>query len=225
MVEKIYSRRRIKKKKASRVWSILLISILALIVFFLYSAYPIFKSSCENEAKASAIRIMHYSANEIIKEYEYNDLVNISKDNDGKVNFLQINSKKINEIIAKISLDIQKRIDESPTIVVYINPGTISGLSIFKSFWPKFDIELEASGSIETKLKSSFTSVGINQTSHRIICTVFTKVGILTPFGSFSKIIEEDILLVESVIVGEIPETYYKFSGGQEEEIAGNILN
>ena len=87
MDEKIYSRRRIKKKKASRVWSILLISILALIVFFLYSAYPIFKSSCENEAKASAIRIMHYSANEIIKEYEYNDLVNISKDNDGKVNF------------------------------------------------------------------------------------------------------------------------------------------
>ena len=60
---------------------------------------------------------------------------------------------------------------------------------------------------------------GINQTLHRIYLKIKCKASILTPFKSISKIVETDILLTETVILGEIPETYYYFDNLGFEDI------
>lgn len=52
---------------------------------------------------------------------------------------------------------------------------------------------------------------GINQTLHKIYLNIKCKANILTPFKSVSKTIENKMLLTETVIMGEIPETYYNF--------------
>ena len=107
---------------------------------------------------------------------------------------------------------------------VYINLGSVYGISVLKYIGPKFKIELETSGNIETNLKNEFQSVGINQTLHKLILNVTTKISVLTPFGSFGNPIESNVLLVESVIVGEIPDTYYDFNGEAEEDKAFEVM-
>ena len=62
---------------------------------------------------------------------------------------------------------------------------------------------------METDLKSEFTAQGINQTLHRVYLEVKCRVNILTPFQDIEKEITNQVLLVENVIVGRIPETYY----------------
>ena len=66
---------------------------------------------------------------------------------------------------------------------------------------------------METDLRSEFTSQGINQTLHRVYLLVMCEVIILTPFDNISREITNQVLLMENVIVGNIPNTYYNLEG------------
>jgi hypothetical protein len=68
-------------------------------------------------------------------------------------------------------------------------------------------------GDVETDLRSEFTSQGINQTLHRVYLQVKCDVNILTPFDNISREITNQVLLMENVIVGNIPNTYYNLEG------------
>lgn len=50
---------------------------------------------------------------------------------------------------------------------------------------------------------------GINQTLHRIYLDINVKTNILTPFNTIRNEHNSRVLLIENVIVGEVPETYY----------------
>lgn len=50
---------------------------------------------------------------------------------------------------------------------------------------------------------------GINQTLHRIYLDINVKTNILTPFTTLRNEHNSRVLLIENVIVGEVPETYY----------------
>ena len=68
-------------------------------------------------------------------------------------------------------------------------------------------------GTVETDLRSEFKEAGINQTLHRIYLEVKCKVNILTPYDTITETIYNQVLLVEGVIIGNIPETYYNLEG------------
>ena len=67
-------------------------------------------------------------------------------------------------------------------------------------------------------LKSEFSSSGINQTLHRIYLQIECEVSILTPFKTIDEKIENQVLLVEAVIIGTTPNTYYNFEGTNKSE-------
>lgn len=230
MENKLYSRKRISLKKPKKLKLIklfillLFILIMFSVISFFRAAYPIFKASCETAAKSLTIKTINSEVNNVMKNYNYDDLVNVDKDVNGKVNFVRTNTKPVNEIMTQLAINVQKDIDNAERTNVYINLGSISGISILKYIGPKFNIELETSGNVETKLNSKFTAVGINQTLHELYLNVSTKITVLTPFGSFGKPINTDVLLVESVIVGEIPDTYYHFTGEADADSAFEIM-
>ncbi|MCI8637017.1 MAG: hypothetical protein HFJ36_04125 [Clostridia bacterium] len=68
-------------------------------------------------------------------------------------------------------------------------------------------------GNVETDLRSEFSAQGINQTLHRVYLQVKCNVNILTPFDNISREITNQVLLMENVIVGGIPNTYYNLEG------------
>lgn len=78
---------------------------------------------------------------------------------------------------------------------------------------PGVKIRISSIGNVETTLRSEFISQGINQTLHRVYLEVNCKVNILTPFKDIEKEINNQVLLIENVIVGHIPETYYNLTG------------
>ena len=60
---------------------------------------------------------------------------------------------------------------------------------------------------------------------HRLYLEVKCKVNILTPFKDIEKEITNQVLLLENVIVGKIPETYYNFNGVDEYDNAMEVIN
>lgn len=216
--DKLYSRRKIRLPNLSFIRQmnsfkmlllILLISILLSVCSFLYSAYPVFKATCETAAVSKGNKIINEEVSKVMKDYSYNSLIRIEKDINGRISFIEADSSKINEIVSEINYNIQKRFDGIPRINVFINMGTVSGISMLKNWDPKFELELESAGNLNSKLKTEFHSVGINQTKHQILLELDARVGILTPFSTFGKDIHSDIVLTEAIIVGEVPESFY----------------
>lgn len=220
-MDKIYSRKRIrlpkrKHKKVNKLFGFLLLIIgiiLVGMVSFIMASYPIFVASCKTAANSKAIHIVNSEVDNVMSGYTYNDLMDIEKDENGNVTLLKANTVLVNQITARIASNIQKRIDESPTTMVYINYGSVSGITILKNLGPKFEIELETAGKMNRKIKSEFESVGVNQTLHKIYIELDTSISILTPIGSYGQDVNSEVLLTEAVIVGDVPQTYYNLEG------------
>lgn len=233
MSDKLYSRRRIKLINLKRIREIKSFKIILLIAFFsivivlaifLKSSYPVFKATCETAASSKGVSIINDEVNAVMKDYSYDDLINIEKDTQGKISLIKADVIKLNEIVTKIVSNIQEEFDKIPRITVFINMGSVSGISMLKNFDPKFDIELESSGRISSNVKTEFTSVGINQTQHKIYLQIDSRVSILTPFSAFGKDIKTDVLLTEAVIVGEVPDSYYNLDGLESPDDTFNFI-
>ena len=91
--------------------------------------------------------------------------------------------------------------------------GSFTGFKLLAGRGPGVKIRISSIGEVETDLRSECIAKGINQTLHRVYLQVKCKIDILTPFDDIEKEITNQVLLVENVIVGHIPETYYNLEG------------
>lgn len=97
------------------------------------------------------------------------------------------------------------------------------GISALSGISPNIRVALERAGNIETKIDSEFTAVGINQTVHRIYLDLNCSIGILSPFETITKEVSSKVLLTETVIVGEVPSTYYNYDNLGFEDVLTTV--
>lgn len=233
-IEKIYSRNRIKiptqiawnkqstkkhpivhsekTRKALKIITVLMIAFL--VVNAIISVIePVIDMQCMNMAKSIATKISNEQATVVMADYEYADLMNMTKDEQGNIKMISANVILVNKIISDIPILIQKELDKIENNKFYIRLGTFTGSKLLAGRGPNVEIKMSAIGNIETDLKSEFTEAGINQTIHRIYLEVKCNVIILTPFNSIQEQIVNQVLLAEGLIVGNTPNTYYNLEG------------
>lgn len=78
---------------------------------------------------------------------------------------------------------------------------------------------MSISGTVLTKVRSEFEAAGINQTIHRLYLDVTCNVNILTPYDVIEDSISNEIVLIENIIVGVVPSTYYNLEGMEKENL------
>ena len=229
---KIYTRHRIKLPKITedrnkrKIIKILLILVIAITIVraVLLSINPIIEEKCKTVAKSIATKISNEQATLVMAKYTYEDLINVIKDENGNIKMIGTNIISVNEIISDIPIKIQEELEKSENNNYNIKLGSIFGSKIFSGMGPNINIKIQLDGTVETDLKSEFTSQGINQTLHRIYLDVVCKVSILTPVNVISEEIKNQVLLVEGIIAGEIPESYYNLEGLEKKD-AIEIVN
>ena len=216
-------RSRRKLKKIMPIFGVLFIAILT--CFSVWSFInPIFETLCEDKAKSVATLITNEETTNIMKKYNYDTFFTIEKDEKGNVQMINANVLKINEVTSDIAINIQNRLDEKQKNNIYISSGAITGVRFLSGFGPKITLRISSSGNVDTDLRSEFISQGVNQTMHRVYLDIKTNVNILTSFKTIQKTIENQVLIAENVIVGDIPSTYYNFKGSNGEEEALRLI-
>ena len=216
-------RSRRKLKKTMPIFGVILIAILT--CFSVWSFInPIFETLCEDKAKSVATLITNEETTNIMKKYNYDTFFTIEKDEKGNVQMINANVLKINEVTSDIAINIQNRLDEKQKNNIYISSGAITGVRFLSGFGPKITLRISSSGNVDTDLRSEFISQGVNQTMHRVYLDIKTNVNILTSFKTIQKTIENQVLIAENVIVGDIPSTYYNFKGSNGEEEALRLI-
>ena len=217
-MDKIYSRPRIKifysnKKKLKRKISFLLIVLIGLLTtgIILKSVSPIFDDLCKDKAMEISTKILNEEFANVLKEYDYKDIITIVKTDDN--NILKTDVEVINNISSDLGSKITKRLEEKKNEQIKIPIGAISGNKYISGFGPGIRILLIPSGTVTTEIKTEFKSQGINQTVYRIYLEVICNEKILTSYKTIDTKIVNQVLLMETVIVGDVPETFYNLEG------------
>lgn len=240
-MHKIYSRPRIRmpklimqsrsigikqNKNIGKTLKVLMIMAIAILTAktILSAVLPIFDTLCENRAKSIATIVSNEQATNVMKQHPYDELFTIEKDVNGNIAMIKYNIVPVNEIISDVANKIQEDINKRGRENIEIALGSFTGFKLLAGRGPGVKIVISSIGNVETDLKSEFISKGINQTLHRVYLNVKCEINILTPFNSISKEITNQVLLVENVIVGNIPNTYYNLEGLDNKSDALDII-
>lgn len=236
-MDKIYSRRRIKlpkismqinknNKKTKKTIRFLLIWIVAAItiVMLLRHITPIFEALCIEETKSIATKILNDISTQVLKDIDYNDLIQVTKDNNDRITMVNSNVILINLLASDIAYKIQDEFDNLSKTTIPIPLGSLFGSDFLSSYGPDVKIKILPIGNVITDFKSEFVEAGINQTIHKLYLHVTCDVSIVTPYRTMSSQILNQVLFAENIIVGEIPESYYNLEGLTREDMV-DIIN
>lgn len=193
-------------KKTALIFAIILILVVA---YFLIFSMNMVTTLCIEETRAEVINIVNNS-NEIIQKLDifYEDFFQVFKDENDKVTMITMNSALINQINMIIQTEIQNRLNELRTKTIYLPTGAFTGMSIFSIYGTKIPINVRIISNCYTVLSSEFKEMGINQTLHRLQINCYVEIDLLVPSREVKSDVTNEILITESVIVGEVPSTF-----------------
>ena len=223
----IYSRKRIKvskvsgfykNKNAKKIFSIFITFIITIFTFYIlfFSINPIFEGLTREKAKEIGTKIINESSNKILDKAEYSNIVTIESINNN--NILKTNVKTINKIASDIALEVEEKFQELENEKIKIPLGAIVGNKYFTAMGPNINIKIIPVGTIDTQVKNEFEAKGINQTIYRIYLELTCNVSIVTRYKTINEKIINQVLLVETVVVGDVPGAYYNLNGVNEDE-------
>lgn len=180
-------------------------------VFFLLWLWQQFLPVAEAAAETAAVRQVETVLHEAVAEYaawaeeEVNSLIRVARDEEGRVLSLEQNSAAVARVQSFLGENIQTRLAGTEGSVS-IPLGSLTGIGFLYGHGPSVPITVTVSGSCQTQCESSFLQAGVNQTMHRVTLTMSCRVWIQLPGYGFSKELKEDVVLSETVIVGEVPQ-------------------
>lgn len=207
-----------KQKKLSIKLKLAIIVVIMSILAVLFDRQmrPLVKSVVFNQAQTVSTKVINQVvADELSRlDIDYSDIVDIQKDDDGKILAISTDMKKVNSLKAFMTMSIQEKLNSMDIPKVKIPVGTFTGTEILNGRGPKISIDVSTSGCVDVDFKSEFVSAGINQTKHRLYLDVSTEVFALIPGYPVATVVSTSILIAETIIVGEVPALF-----------AGNINN
>lgn len=202
-----------KKKYKYRKWSlkkkVIVISIIILTISILIDCQmrPLVKSIASTQAQIVSTNVINQVVIDEISRLDinYSDIVDIQKDENGKILAISTDMKKVNSLKSSITMSIQEKITSMGKRKIKIPLGTFSGTEILNGRGPKIPLSVSMSGSVVTDFKSEFLAAGINQTKHRLYLDVSTEVFALIPGYPVNTAVNTSVLIAETIIVGEVP--------------------
>jgi len=173
-----------------------------------------------NIAEIRAVQLATEAANEALQQkvtdenLQYQDFVLIHKDSEGHIVLMQANTIKVNQFAAGTTLAIQKALEDLRWQSFGIPVGQILGAPLLANLGPRLKYNIMPAGTVRVNVVDKFETAGINQTRHAIYLNFDTNVRIVIPSKGGEAEIAMQVPLVESIIVGGVPNTFVSVQGG-----------
>lgn len=190
--------------------------IVAALLMFSASGLLYLKRMSSQIAVSDACDIMTAQINlaitQILQEEDYDAdwFVKFEKNDAGEVTAISSNMTHINAMSAKL-LDRVVGLTEDRTLTVSIPAGNLTGLSLLMGRGPGIPVDIQALTSSHVEFRNNIVTAGINQTKHQISLLVIVDIDVLVPWGTESAQVCTELLIADTVVVGQVPETYFQY--------------
>lgn len=149
---------------------------------------------------------------------QYDRMVYFEKDLDGRITALKTNMSEVNRLKTDILNLINDEILALSTDALGIPLGSLILPEFLAGRGPDIPVEILSIRNSDASFSSHFSEAGINQTLQQINMHVSVDVTVLVLGQTDSFTVSSQVIVAETIIVGEVPDTYFKTGGFYEKE-------
>lgn len=179
-----------------------------MLLYFLLISPVIFENTKLNLDKL-AKKAINLSVESITSTHVvYDDLINITHNNEGDISLIQVKSYEANRLCNNIITATEKHINQLGQVGFQIKSGVLSGVPILSGFGNNINFKFQQIGAVNCIYHSKFESAGINQNIHQLYVEITAKVSVIFPFNTQIVDVSQRVLLCENILIGKVPQTY-----------------
>lgn len=206
--------RRIITRLVRWIIVILLFIIIAFLVF--RSKYQAaIRSLAETQVKNATSDLINDAIDTQIQEgnIQYDRIVYFEKDLDGRITALKTNMTEVNRLKTAILNIINDEILALDTTELGVPIGSLIIPELLSGKGPQIPVQILAIRNSDAAFHSSFTEAGINQTLQQLTMEVSVDVAVLILGKTNSFTVATQVVVAETIIVGQVPETFLQTGG------------
>lgn len=144
---------------------------------------------------------------------QYDRIVYFEKDLDGKITALKTNMSEVNRLKTSILNIINDEILAMDTTDLGIPIGSLILPEFLSGRGPHIPVQILSISNSEASFESFFTEAGINQTLQKLIMNISVDVSILVLGRTESFTVTSQVVVAETIIVGQVPDTLLQAGG------------
>lgn len=194
---------------------ILLAVSLVLLVFFRVKFNDAILSLAQTQVSNTTSDLINDAIDQQIEDgnIQYDRMVYFEKDLDGKITALKTNMSEVNRLKTDILNLINDEILALSTEDLGIPLGSLFIPEFLSGRGPSIPIQIMSIRNSDASFSSDFSEAGINQTLQQLNMHVSVDVTILVLGKAESFTISSQVVVAETIIVGDVPNTYFQTGG------------
>ena len=160
-------------------------------------------------AEAMAVEYIHEAVRDVMGDMiTYEDMITVRTDTAGRITMLQANAVRMNELATVTALKAQASLESADAQSISIPLGAALGIPFLSGLGPRVQVRMVPVSAVSAAFSTEFESAGINQTRHKIYLSLHTTVRLVIPSGARQVSLGSQVLIAESIIVGDVPDSY-----------------
>lgn len=211
--------RRLFRRGAGILIVILLIAVSALI-FFRYK----FNEPVRELAQAQVLNATSDLINDAIDrqieagDIQYDRIVYFEKDLNGSITALKTNMSEVNRLKTNTLNIINDEILALDQSDIGVPVGSLFLPEFFSGRGVTIPVQILSIRNSDAYFDSHFTQAGINQTLHKLNMHVLVDVSVLVLGQSASFTVSSEVVVAETIIIGDVPNTFLQTGGNYGSE-------
>lgn len=146
-------------------------------------------------------------------DIQYDRIVYFEKDLDGRITALKTNMSEVNRLKTAILNLINDEILAIDNSALGIPIGNLFLPEFLSDRGPEIPVHILSIRNSDAAFGSSFTQAGINQTLHQLTMDVSVDVAILVFGSTISFTVSSQVVVAQTIIVGDVPDTLLQTGG------------
>ena len=204
--------------------TILVLCIAAAVVFLMFrSRYrEVIRDLAETQVKNTTSDLTNDAIAKQIADgiIQYDRIVYFEKDLNGRITALKTNMSEVNRLKTDILNIINDEILALDTSDIGIPLGSLFLPELLSGKGPAIPVHILSIRNSDAAFVSDFQQAGINQTLHQLTMEVSVDVAVLVLGDTSGFTVTSEVVVAETVIVGDVPDTFLQTGGyyGSERE-------
>ena len=144
---------------------------------------------------------------------QYDRMVYFEKDLQGRITALKTNMSEVNRLKTEILNRINDEILAMDTSHLGVPLGSLFLPEFLSGKGPSIPVQIISIRNSDGSFTSHFSQAGINQTLHQLTMEVLVDVTVLVMGETDSFTVTSQVVVAETVIVGDVPNTFLQTGG------------
>ena len=194
---------------------LILFLVFALLILFRVRYNETIRSLAQTQVINSTSDLINDAIDEQIEtgNIQYDRIVYFEKDLDGRITALKTNMSEVNRLKTDILNIINDEILEQDTSDIGIPIGSLILPELLSGRGFAIPVQVLSIRNSDAAFASDFSQAGINQTLHQLTMQVSVDVAILVLGRSESFTVTSQVVVAETIIVGQVPDTFFQTGG------------